>query len=217
MSRIHKFTFNPFMENTYIVSDETKQCVIIDPGCSNDRERTELAEEIEVQGLEPVRLLNTHCHIDHIPGNKFIHDRYGLLPEIHEAELSWLRSATEYGKMFGFPLEASPLPKVFLNEGDIISFGNTTFSILFTPGHSPGSISFYNENEGYVLSGDVLFYGSIGRYDLPGSDGNTLYDSLTRKMMALPDQVKVYSGHGPETTIGHERSNNPFILQGFLA
>lgn len=217
MLKVHKLTFNPFMENTYVVTDETKECVIIDPGCSNEKEKAELVEGIESFGLNPVRLLNTHCHIDHVPGNKFVFDKYGLLPEIHELELPLLRSAPEYGKMFGFYCESSPLPKIFLKEPDIIKFGESSFHVLFTPGHSPGSLSFYNESEKLLFSGDVLFYGSIGRYDLPGSDGTVLYKTLTEKMMALPDDVKVYSGHGPETSIGFERLNNPFIQQGFLA
>jgi glyoxylase-like metal-dependent hydrolase (beta-lactamase superfamily II) len=119
--------------------------------------------------------------------------------------------------MFGFICDASPLPKSFLKEGDLVKFGSTSFVTLFTPGHSPGSISFYNESEKFIVSGDVLFYGSIGRYDLPGSDGNILFDTLVNKMMQLPDDVMVYSGHGPETKIGFERLNNPFIKQGFLA
>lgn len=217
MLKVHKLTFNAFMENTYVISDETKECVIIDPGCSNDRERNELVNEIESFGLKPVRLLNTHCHIDHVPGNKFVHDRYGLLPEIHELELPLLRAAPEYGKMFGFQCEASPMPKTFLKEGDKVTFGNHTFLVLFTPGHSPGSISFYEKAEKLLISGDVLFYGSIGRYDLPGADGETLFDTLNKKIMALPDGVKVYSGHGPETTIGFERNNNPFIREGLFA
>lgn len=212
MLKVHKLTFNPFMENTYVVADATGQCVIIDPGCCNAKEQTELVNEIEAYGLQPVHLLNTHCHIDHIPGNKFVFDKYGLLPQIHPEELEVLHKAPELGEYFGFHCETSPEPKVFLTEKDRVSFGNTTFSILFTPGHSPGSISFYHEPSKIIISGDVLFYGSVGRYDLPGASGPVLFQSIEEKLMSLPDEVKVYSGHGPETTIGFERRNNPFLL-----
>jgi hydroxyacylglutathione hydrolase len=211
MLTIHKLTFNPFMENTYVAADETKQCAIIDPGCCNDKERNELVNTIEAFGLKPVLLLNTHCHIDHIPGNKFVFEKYGLLPEIHEKELDILDRAPAFGEFFGFHCDPSPIPKKFLNEGDEIKLGNTTFKVLFTPGHSPGSISFYSEKDKLILSGDVLFYRSVGRFDLPEANGKDLYNSITTKMMTLPDDVKVYSGHGLETTIGFERKNNPFI------
>ena len=145
MLKIRKFTFNPFMENTYIAADETKECVIIDPGCCNNKEREELTNAIKTNDLKPVKLLNTHCHIDHFPGNKFICDTYGLLPEFHQVELDVMKLALDYQNLFGFFLEASPTPKHFLNEGDVVRFGNTAFQVLFTPGHSPGSLSFYNK------------------------------------------------------------------------
>ena len=211
MLAIHKLTFNPFMENTYVLTDETKDCAIIDPGCCNDMERNELIKIIEDNGLKPVLLLNTHCHIDHIPGNKFVFEKYGLYPEIHENELDILQRAPQFGEFFGFHCDPSPEPKKFLTEKDEVKLGNTVFKILFTPGHSPGSISFYSERDKAVISGDVLFYRSVGRFDLPESNGKDLYHSLVNKMMKLPDDVTVYSGHGPETTIGFERKSNPFI------
>jgi glyoxylase-like metal-dependent hydrolase (beta-lactamase superfamily II) len=211
MLKILKLTFNPFQENTYLLSDETKQCAIVDPGCSNEKERNELLQTIEAHGLNPVKLLNTHCHIDHFPGNKFVCDTFKLLPEFHEIELQVMYAALEYQSFFGFKCEASPEPKTFLKEGDVIKFGNTVLKILFTPGHSPGSLSFYSEAEKIIISGDVLFHGSVGRFDIPGADGNVLYKTLAEKMLALPDDVKVYSGHGPETFIGVERRNNPFL------
>ena len=211
MLTIHKLTFNPFSENTYVVTDETKQCAIIDPGCCNDKERSELVNTIEAFGLKPVLLLNTHCHIDHIPGNKFVFEKYGLLPVIHENELEIMDRAPMFAEFFGFQCDVSPLPEKFLNEGDEVKLGNATFKVLFTPGHSPGSISFYSEKDKLVISGDVLFYRSVGRFDLPDANGKVLYNSIVTKLMTLPDDVKVYSGHGPETTIGFERKNNPFI------
>ena len=211
MLKVHKLTFNPFQENTYVIEDETKECVIIDPGCSNENERNRLAQTIQAHGLKPVKLLNTHCHIDHFPGNKFVCDTYNLLPEFHEIELQVMYGALGYQSFFGFQLEASPEPKNYLKGGDTVKFGNTSFNVLFTPGHSPGSLSFYNAAEKIVISGDVLFQGSVGRFDLPGADGKILYKTLTEIIMALPDDVKVYSGHGPETFIGVERRNNPFL------
>lgn len=214
MLKVHKHTFNPFQENTYIVADETKECVIIDPGCSSDRERKELTNTIEAFGLKPVKLLNTHCHIDHFPGNKFVCDTWNLLPEFHETELEVMYSALDYQTLFGFKLEASPEPKNYLKEGDVVKFGNSFFNVLFTPGHSPGSLSFYNEAEKIIVNGDVLFQGSVGRFDLPGADGQVLFKTIKEKLMTLPDDVKVYSGHGEDTFIGIERRNNPFLQGG---
>ncbi|HLP51290.1 MAG TPA: MBL fold metallo-hydrolase [Chitinophagales bacterium] len=211
MLKVHKHTFNPFQENTYIIEDETKECVIIDPGCSNERERNQLVQTIEAHGLKPVKLLNTHCHIDHFPGNKFVCETYNLLPEFHEVELQVMYAALDYQTLFGFKLDASPEPKHYLKDGDEVKFGNTTLSVIFTPGHSPGSLSFYNETAKTIISGDVLFRGSVGRYDLPGASGEVLFKTIMTKLMTLPDDVKVYSGHGPETFIGVERRNNPFL------
>ena len=211
MLKVHKHTFNPFQENTYIIEDETKECIIIDPGCSNDKERNQLTQTIKAHGLKPVKLLNTHCHIDHFPGNNFVCETYNLLPEFHEIELQVMYAALDYQALFGFKLDASPEPANYLKDGDEVKFGSTALAVLFTPGHSPGSLSFYNEAEKIIISGDVLFQGSVGRYDLPGASGKVLYETITTKLMTLPDDVKVYSGHGPETFIGIERRNNPFL------
>jgi glyoxylase-like metal-dependent hydrolase (beta-lactamase superfamily II) len=216
MLKVNQFTFNPFSENTYVVSDDTGQCAIIDPGCSNDKERKELIQAITAQGLKPVKLLNTHCHIDHFPGNKFICDTYNLLPEFHRDEYAVMKSAMNYQSFFGFTLDESPEPKNYLKGGDVVSFGTTTFKVLFTPGHSPGHIAFYSEKDKAVFSGDVLFRGGVGRFDLPGASGKVLFETLTKTMMALPDDVKVYSGHGPVTTIGYERQTNPYLQDAAL-
>ncbi|MCS6935500.1 MAG: MBL fold metallo-hydrolase [Chitinophagales bacterium] len=216
MLRVFRHIFNPFQENTYIVADTTGECIIIDAGCSNSRECSELSKTITGNALKPVRLLNTHCHIDHFPGNKYVHDTYGLLPEFHPIELEVMRHALVYRDFFGFHCEASPEPKNFLNEGDVVTFGNTTLQVLFTPGHSPGSLSFYSAEHRMVFSGDVLFLGSVGRFDLPGADGETLYSTIQEKLMTLPDDTTVYSGHGPETTIGHERRTNPFMNRAYF-
>lgn len=214
MLKVHQLTFNPFQENTYLLEDETKECIIIDPGCNNDRERKKLTDTIQAHGLKPVKLLNTHCHIDHFPGNKFVCETYGLLPEFHELELQVMYHALDYQELFGFRLEASPEPANYLKDGDEVTFGNTTLQVLFTPGHSPGSLSFYNEAERVIISGDVLFMGSVGRYDLPGASGEVLFKTIMSRFMTLPDDIKVYSGHGPATYIGVEKRNNPFIKEG---
>lgn len=211
MSVVASFVFSPFQENTYIIYDESKECAIIDPGCYTPDEKRQLSDFIEAEGLRPVRLINTHCHLDHMFGNKYVSEKYNLGLEIHKGELPVLQSAVQVGLMYGVPVEASPAPSSFLDETMQLKFGNTTFDILFTPGHSPASISFYNKEENYIIGGDVLFYESIGRTDLPGGDHNTLLESIRTQFFTLDDDIKVYSGHGPVTTIGHEKKNNPFL------
>ncbi len=222
MVHIHQFIFNDFSENTYVVWDDTLECVIIDPGCCYENERDDLKKFIEGKKLKPVLLLNTHCHIDHVFGNKWVTEQYKIPLYAHRADLFLLDSLTATGTMYGIPVEPSPQPDQLIDESNTIRFGNTTFTILFTPGHSPGSICFYydgvtqgSENsEGsstFIISGDVLFQSSIGRFDLPGGEYETLMQSIFTKLLPLNDKVKVYSGHGPVTTIGAERRSNPFI------
>jgi len=208
---IKAFPFNPFQENTYLVYDETKECLIIDPGCYTPQERDYLIEFIEDNDLKPVRLLNTHCHLDHICGNKFIAEKYGLKLEAHRAELPILAHAPQAASMYGFPMETSPEIEIFLDENDTIKFGKSSFQILFTPGHSPGSISFYSQKENFVIAGDVLFKQGIGRTDLPLGDYDTLIRSIKEKLFTLDKRTTVYSGHGPSTTVGYELVNNPFF------
>lgn len=208
---IAHFTFNPFAENTYILYDESKECVIIDPGCSNSEEEEQLTDFIESNGLIPVKLINTHCHIDHVLGNKFVSDKYNMPLTSHKGESVILAMQPQISTMYGVPYDPSPEISIFLDDGDNVTFGKTTLKVFFTPGHSPASISFYNEEEGVVIGGDVLFQGSIGRTDLPGGDFDTLAKSIKEKLYVLPDNVVVYSGHGPSTTIGTEKRTNPFV------
>jgi hydroxyacylglutathione hydrolase len=209
--RIVSFTFNLFEENTYILYDETKECAIIDPGCHSLEEKKALADFISEHQLKPVRLLLTHTHIDHIFGNNFICGKYGLKPEVNELELPMLDNAKMIGQMYGIEVEPSPQAETFLKEGDTVRFGSSELEMLFTPGHSRGSICFYNKEEKFVIAGDVLFKESIGRADLPGGDYNTLIKSIREKLFSLSDDYKVYPGHGPSTIIGHERKHNPFL------
>ncbi len=212
MSVVVDFVFNPFQENTYLIYDETNKCIIIDPGCYTKEEKKVLDDYIEQNGLIPERLINTHCHIDHVLGNHHIAEKYGLELEIHKGEIQVLESLSMVANMYGIPL-FDPVLKAskFLSEKDVIEFGNTALQIFFTPGHSPASISFYNKKDGYIIGGDVLFQGSIGRTDLPGGDFNTLINSIKNNFMNLPVQTKVYSGHGAATTIGFEALHNPFL------
>jgi hydroxyacylglutathione hydrolase len=212
MLKIDFFTFNPFQENTYILHDETKECIIIDPGCYTPAEKEELERFITQQSLRPVRLLNTHCHIDHVLGNKFVADTYKVQLELHLMEIPLLRAATEYGPEYGIFPEPVPEPTLLIREGDVLKFGNTSLSVLYAPGHSPGSLCFYDAGSGQVISGDVLFHMSIGRTDLPGGNYEQLLKSITEVLFSLPDEVKVYPGHGPSTTIGFEKKNNPFLV-----
>ena len=213
MTLVAKFTFNPFQENTYVLYDDSKECIIIDPGCLQEKEKLELVDFIDSENLKPVRLINTHCHIDHIFGNHFISEKYNLPLEIHEGELPVLNAIPQVAMMYGIPFN-DPIPTVekFIKEGDIIEFGNSKLEALFTPGHSPASLSFYCEASKFIIAGDVLFYGSIGRTDLPGGDYNTLISSIKDKYFPLGDDVVVYPGHGPKTTIGYEKKTNPFLV-----
>ncbi|MBL7883418.1 MAG: MBL fold metallo-hydrolase [Bacteroidia bacterium] len=212
MIQIQSFTFGPFQENTYIIYDESKKCVIIDPGCYDNRERNELAGFIEHKKLSPVKLLNTHCHLDHIFGNGFVAEKYNLGLEFNQHDQRIFDAYLATADLYNLNAEPSPQVSKYIHEGDIISFGNSTLEILFTPGHSPGSITFYNRAQKFMIAGDVLFYGSIGRADLPGGDFDTLINSIKTKLFPLGDDYKVYSGHGPETNIGFERMNNPFLV-----
>lgn len=212
MTKVAAFTFNPFQENTYILYDETNECVIIDPGCYEANEKVELIQFIQQNNLKPVRLLNTHCHIDHVFGNAFVASSYGLVLEIHEGEQVVLDLVPQVAKMYGIPYpEPSPAPSRYIADDELITFGNTILQTLFTPGHSPASISFYCKEAGFIIAGDVLFQNSIGRYDLPGGNFDVLMQSINNQLLMLDDNTVVYSGHGPSTTIGTEKKFNPFL------
>lgn len=214
MAQVKYFTFSPFSENTYILYDATKECIIIDPGCYTDDERKKLSNFIQKNNLKPVRLINTHCHIDHVFGNKYVAEKYDLALEIHKGEIPVLESVAMAADMYGIPnVQPSPEPSVFLEKGDIITFGETELEVLFTPGHSPASISFYCKESNFIIGGDVLFQRSIGRTDLPGGNYNTLMESIKNNFLTLPDSTLIYSGHGPVTAVGPERKTNPFILE----
>jgi glyoxylase-like metal-dependent hydrolase (beta-lactamase superfamily II) len=203
---------NPFAENTCVVYDETGECVIIDPGCYTASEREQLRRFIADKGLKPVRLLNTHCHLDHVFGNRFVSETWGPGLEIHPLEQPLLERFPAVCQMYGIPFDAAPpAPAAFIQEGDRIAFGTTVLEALFTPGHSPGSLSFWCAAHQVIIAGDVLFHESIGRTDLPGGNHAQLLDSIRRRLFTLPDATLVYPGHGPTTTIRHEKEYNPFL------
>ncbi len=211
MAQVQSFVNNPFYENTYLLFDETGECAIIDPGMETAHEQNAVVEFIRQNRLNPVLLLNTHCHIDHVLGNKFIFDQYGLKPKFHEGELELLEAASAYAASVGMRYELSPLPDEFLPESGAISFGNTTIELIFAPGHSPAHLCFYDKSANILIGGDVLFRNSIGRTDLPGGNFSQLVDNIEKKLFTLPDDCIVYPGHGSETTIGFEKETNPFL------
>ena len=211
MFNIHSFTFSPVQENTYVLYNETGGCIVIDPGCYFDEEKTQLQNFITKSRLTPKMLLNTHCHLDHVFGNKFIAETYGLVLHIHEKEKKLLDYAPASGLMWNLPFDNYQGNLVYLQEGEKLVLGTDELEILLAPGHSPGSLCFYRRQQHFVIGGDVLFNRSIGRTDLPGGDYHTLIKSIREKLFVLPDETIVYSGHGPETTIGFEKKHNPFL------
>jgi len=211
MLSIQSFTFNPFQENTYVLFDETGESIIIDPGMSDVHEQQQFMEFIRSENLKPVKLLNTHCHIDHILGNDFVAKKFSLPLEAHSIETVNLNRAEQAAMLFGVNYIASPPIGKFIGEGDTIKFGNSKLEIVFVPGHSPGHLAFISHDEKVVIGGDVLFLNSVGRVDLPGCNANDLLKSIREKFYTLPDDYIVYPGHGPETTIGYEKENNYFV------
>ncbi|MDD5184137.1 MAG: MBL fold metallo-hydrolase [Paludibacter sp.] len=209
---IKTFTFNPFQENTYIVHDETNEAVIIDAGCLNKDEKSAIINYLEEKKLTLKRVINTHLHLDHQFGNKFIFDTFGIKPEANIEDEYLVESFVTQARSFGLSVsEEGQAIGNYIVENQEIKFGNTIMTTLLVPGHSPGSVAFYSEKEGVVFVGDVLFRGSIGRTDLPRGDFATLILSITKKLFLLPDSTVVYSGHGPTTTIGYEKKNNPYL------
>jgi hydroxyacylglutathione hydrolase len=211
MLTIKRFIFNPIQENTYVVYNEKDACAIIDPGCYFPEEKKELANWLKEARLHPNLLLNTHCHLDHVFGNKWVAEQYHLELQIGEKELWTYNFAPESGLRWSMPFENYSGRILFLKDGDEILLGEDKLEVLFTPGHSIGHVVFYERKQGFVISGDVLFRMGIGRTDIPGGDTDLLLESIYKKLMVLPDEVIVYPGHGEPTTIGYEKENNPFL------
>lgn len=211
MLHIKTFAFNPFSENTYIIYNDDKEAFIIDPGNFQIHETQQIESFLDDNQLKVKNILLTHAHIDHVLGLQWAYDKYDVPVLLHLNDKELLDRAPMSAMQFGFAFTPFVGNLEFLNDGDVIKLGDGEFKILFVPGHSPGSIAFYNEKEGFVISGDVLFYGSIGRTDLYKASYEQLIDSIKTKLLVLNPDTKVYSGHGDPTTIGFEKDFNPFL------
>jgi len=211
MIKVEKFVVNQLGENSFILSDETGECIFIDPGFYFEEEHQEVKDYISENRLTPVKITNTHCHFDHIMGVEFVRNQYKIPFYAHEKDAIFVDSATEQAMRFGLEVgKVSPIDH-FLVEKEFVEFGNSKLEIIYVPGHAPGHVVFYSEPDKLLIAGDVLFYGSIGRTDLPGGNYDTLISNIKNKLFVLPDDTKVYSGHGPETTLGFEKNTNPFL------
>jgi glyoxylase-like metal-dependent hydrolase (beta-lactamase superfamily II) len=211
MIQLKSFYFNDLRECSYILWDETGESVIVDPGCYTESEQERLVKFIEQNNLKPVKLLNTHGHFDHIMGNAFVTTKWQIPSYIHKEDKHHLLRAKQYTEMFGYKIEQPPVDTIDLEDGANVNFGNSTLRVIHTPGHSKGGVSLVSDDDKFVITGDSLFAGSIGRTDLPGGDYDVLMDSLLNKIVKLGEDYKVYPGHGPATTIGNELATNPFL------
>jgi glyoxylase-like metal-dependent hydrolase (beta-lactamase superfamily II) len=208
---VFKFVFSPIEVNTYVLADQSGECAIIDCGCYDENESGKLEKFILGKKIKPVVLLNTHCHLDHIFGNKFILEKFKLRTFSSELEEGNRKNAVQHAMLFGLSMENSPDPSGFIYHNQVVRFGSTELTALHVPGHTAGSLAFYSEKNGCVFTGDALFSGSIGRSDLPGGSYNTLISSIKNQLFVLPPATVVYSGHGIETTIGKEMETNPYF------
>ena len=211
MINIELFVFNPFQENTYLLYDHTGECIIVDAGCQEQEEKDQLLSYIDENELKPVKLVNTHCHVDHVLGVAFLSRQYNLPFYFHAGDKHLLPASKNPAELFGLTLETPPEPEGFLNEGDTVSFGESTLKVIHIPGHSPGGILLYSPEQKFILSGDVLFRESIGRTDLPGGDYDSLVNGIKEKLLVLDPDTRVYPGHGPDTSIATEKEVNPFL------
>lgn len=211
MLQIQGFTFNPFQENTYLIINEQKLCWIVDPGMFDSNETKTLFQYIDDNGLKPQSIINTHTHIDHILGVTEVMNRYSIPFGVNEHDMPVLNAAVASAMMFGLPFSNPPKPTFFIGDNETLKLGDDEIEVRFAPGHSPGSIVFYHAAGNWVIGGDVLFQGSIGRTDLPGGNFDTLIHSIRTQLFTLPEETIVYSGHGPATDIGNEKAYNPFL------
>jgi hydroxyacylglutathione hydrolase len=205
------FTLSPIQENTYILYNEHREAFIIDPGCYFTAEEEKLQQFITENELKPIKLINTHCHLDHVFGNNWAYKTFGLELHLHPLEEQVLSFAPTSGQMWGLTFTNYSGPLHFINDGDILKLGEDELEVILAPGHSPGSICLYSKQQDFLIGGDVLFHESIGRTDLPGGDHATLLKSIRERLFVLPGDTEVFPGHGPSTTIGHEKENNPFL------
>ncbi len=208
---IKSFVFNAFYENTYLLASSNLETIILDPGCYEDFEKKELTDFIKTNKLKPIAIINTHCHIDHVLGNDYLKKLYDIPLWIPATEKNLLKSVSTYATSMGIQNYQEAQPDKLLSEKDVITFGSDKLEILYAPGHSEGHLMFYHAAEKSLMAGDVIFRESIGRTDLPGGDFKTLVESIKNQVYTLSEVVKIYPGHGPGTTVGHEKENNPFV------
>ena len=212
MLTVHQLTYNPFQENTFVVADHNGKCAIIDPGCYTSDEKISLKEFIENNNYTPVKLILTHSHLDHVFGTKYVANTFNLDLEIHPKDEETLLQFERTTSMYGIPnTDIPPTAVTSLKEGTPVKIGDEELEVRFVPGHAPGHVVFYSKSDNFVINGDCLFYGSIGRTDLPGGNHEQLLDNIRTQLFSLPDTCKVYCGHGPATSIGFEKANNPFL------
>lgn len=212
MLSIHSFCFNAFQENTFVIYNEHKNAILVDPGCYLRNEQEALSNFISENNLTPTLLLNTHCHLDHVFGNNFVSEKYGLTAHFHKNEQPVIDRLPQGGERWGVPCEPYKGPVQYIAQDDIINFGTDQFKVLLTPGHSPGSVCFYNMQQDFLIGGDLIFKDGVGRTDLPGCNPQDLINSIRTQIVPLPDSTTIYSGHGPVTTWGREKKANPYIL-----
>lgn len=211
MIEVKKFMVNPLQENSYVIADETGRCIFVDPGFYFPEEQEEVREYISENNLKPQCIANTHCHFDHMMGVEFIRNTYNIPFIVHAGDAFWVDKAVEQGAMFGFEMSPVGQPDSFFKAGKPLMLGDSSLEVIQVPGHSPGHVVFYSKTDGILIAGDVLFYGSIGRTDLPGGDYNTLITNIKEKLFRLPGETKVFCGHGPETSLDFEKNSNPFL------
>lgn len=212
MITVKQFYFNELRECCYVLSDESGECVIIDPGISSQKEQERLAQYISQNSLKPIKLLCTHGHFDHVMGNRFVTDTYGIPTYIHPADKDVMKMTSSTCGLFGINVENPSSDTVDIADGDIITFGNSSLQVISTPGHTWGSVLFYSKDEKICITGDTIFAGSCGRTDLPEGDSKAMCESLVGKIARqIPHDVKLYPGHGPETTMLEELAHNPYL------
>ena len=212
MLKIKSFTFNPYQENTYLIFDDSKEAVVIDPGNYEAYENELISKFIDENKLQLKKIILTHCHIDHCLGNKYLNEKYGAELLIPFDERDLYKNVENIATLFGFANYSHLDENKYLKEKDKIEFGNIKLDVLFLPGHSPGHLAFYCKKENICFSGDVLFYNSIGRTDLPGGDHDTLINSIKNKLFLLNPNTIIYPGHGQKTILKNEMKDNPFLI-----
>ncbi len=212
MINLKVFTFNSFQVNTYLLFDETKETIIIDPAFNTENDKELLFSFIKDNSLKPVAIANTHGHIDHILGVETTKKNYEIPFFLNDNDAFLVSTASQSAMLFGFDFENAPVIDKTLDESSLLAFGNSQIQLLHVPGHSPGSIVFYAKDEQFIIAGDVLFKNSIGRTDLPGGNHEELLTGIKSKLLTLPRSTKVYCGHGPSTSIGFEYDTNPFLV-----